>query len=45
MKLEQFTQRGDRCLVPRNIQGHVGWCPKQPDPVKDVPTHCSGCWA
>jgi len=40
--LQQVAQRGGRCSIPGNIQGHVGWGSEQPDVVEDVPAHCRG---
>ena len=39
--LAQVAQRGARCPIPENIQGHIGWGSEQPD----VPAHCRGGWA
>lgn len=36
------SQRGDGCLSPGNVQGHVGWVSEQPDLVESVPAHCRG---
>ena len=40
--LAQGAQRSGQCPIPGNIQGQVGWASQQPDPVEDVPAHCSG---
>jgi len=40
--LQRAAQRGSGGPVPGNIQGQVGRGSEQPDPVKDVPAHCSG---
>ena len=34
--LEQAAQRACGCLVPRGVQGHVGWGPGQPGLVLNV---------
>jgi len=36
------SQRGGRCLVPRNIPGQVGWGSEQRSLVEDVPAHGRG---
>ncbi|KAK4811372.1 hypothetical protein QYF61_027601 [Mycteria americana] len=38
--LKQVAQRGGRCPIPGNIQGHFGLSSEQPDLVKDITAHC-----
>jgi len=38
--LEWVAQRADRCPIPGNPQGQVGWGSEQPDLVKDVCAYC-----
>jgi len=40
--LEQIAQTGSGGLIPRNIQGQVGWVSEQPGLVEDGPAHCRG---
>ena len=35
-------QRGSGGPILRNMQGQIAQASEQPDPVEDVPTHCSG---
>lgn len=35
--LEQIVQRNCGCLMPRSVQGHVGWNHEQPGLVESVP--------
>jgi len=37
-----ISHRGERCSIPGNTPGQVGWGSEQPDLVVDVPTHCRG---
>lgn len=39
--MEHFAQRSCGCLIPRGVQGQVGWAFEQPGLVKDVPAHGS----
>ena len=38
--MEQVVQRGGGCLVPGDIQGHIGPGFEQLDLAIDVPVHC-----
>jgi len=38
--MERIAQRGGRCPIPGKSEGQVGQGSKQPDLVKDVPSHC-----
>jgi len=40
--LAQIDQRGGRCPIPGNRQGHVGRGSEQADLIEDVPAHCRG---
>ena len=40
--LEHVAQRGGRCSIPGNIQGHVGMGSEQPDLVEDISAYCMG---
>lgn len=40
--LEWVSQKGDRCLIPENIQGHVGQGSEKSDIVEGDPVNCRG---
>jgi len=40
--LEQDVLRSDRCPIPGNIPGQVGWGSEKLDLVEDVTAHCKG---
>ena len=41
--LAQAAQRGCGCLVPRGVQGQVGWAPGQPGLVLNVEVGGPAC--